>query len=285
MDVSGSYTLRTPREQVWDGLLDPDILKSSLPGCESVERTGDNIYAIRMNVDVAGIKGSYQGTLQLMNAQRPESFRLVVDGTGVRGILHGDGVVRLEAPDAGTTVVHYSGQVQLGGAIASVGTQVGTGAANRLIKQYFAHLATRLPEVAMAAPAPLTVDALMPPPTAPIIQPHPPAHLAEPVTAGTPEPVDALMPPPTAPIIQPRPPAHFEEPTQAQPAESGAVATAAEPSTPVRAPATNNVPQPQFSNGGTGTEKNSARTIGIVIAIIAALIVVVVVWLLIGPLR
>ena len=121
MDISGSYTLNAPREQVWDALLDPDLLKRAIPGCESLEPTGDNQYAMRLNVDVAGVKGAYQGTMRILDAQKPESYRVVVDGAGARGILHSDGVLRLTANDAGTTDIHYTGQAQLGGPVASIG--------------------------------------------------------------------------------------------------------------------------------------------------------------------
>ena len=145
MDISGSYTLNAPREQVWNALRDPGALKRAIPGCESLEQTGDNAYTVRLNVGVAGVKGIYNGSLHVLDAQAPESYHLVMDGTGVRGILHRDGVLRLEAQATGTTVVHYAGQAQLGGAIASVGPLVATGAANRLIKEYFTRLADLLP--------------------------------------------------------------------------------------------------------------------------------------------
>ena len=43
MDISGSYTLNAPREQVWDALFDPHTLKRAVPGCESLNRVGDNV--------------------------------------------------------------------------------------------------------------------------------------------------------------------------------------------------------------------------------------------------
>src|SRR6185312_10324902 len=152
MDISSSYTLNAPREQVWDALLDPDLLKRAIPGCESLELTGDNQYAMRLNVDVAGVKGAYQGTMRVLDAQKPESYRVVVDGAGARGILHSDGVLRLTANDAGTTDIHYSGQAQLGGAVASIGAQVASGAASMLLKRYFGRIASLLPAVPVAAP-------------------------------------------------------------------------------------------------------------------------------------
>lgn len=218
MDISGSYTLSAPREQVWNALLDPDTLKRALPGCESAERTGDNDYAVRLNVDVAGVKGAYNSSLHVLNAQRPDSYRVIVDSTGVRGILHGDGVVRLEAKDTGTTVVHYSGQAQLGGAIAGLGVQVASGAANLLIRQYFTRLENMLPAAPVMPPETPRVSETPVAPYTPVPEPviaNIPASEPEAVTATPPppvtesnlEPVAAQMPPPTAPLRPAPPPA------------------------------------------------------------------------------
>src|SRR6185312_3206717 len=155
MDISSSYTLNAPREQVWDALLDPDLLKRAIPGCESLELTGDNQYAMRLNVDVAGVKGAYQGTMRVLDAQKPESYRVVVDGAGARGILHSDGVLHLQANDAGATDIHYSGQAQLGGPVASIGAQVARGAASMLLKRYFSRIASLLPAAPASVSAPV----------------------------------------------------------------------------------------------------------------------------------
>lgn len=154
MDISESYTLHAPREQVWDTLLAPDTLRRSVPGCESLEQTGNDSYAVRLNVTIDEIQGVYDGTLHLLDMQKPEIYRMVVDGAGVRGDLHSSAALRLEVKDADTTVVHCSGQARLGGAIASVDTEAADGAANKLVRQYFDQLAELLPDTSAGITAP-----------------------------------------------------------------------------------------------------------------------------------
>lgn len=155
MDISGEYTLYAPRERVWNLLLDPDVLRRTIPGCEQLDPRGDDTYHVRLNVGIAAVKGIYTGTLQIADRKPPESYRMTVEGSGTRGVLHGDGTLSLEARDASTTVVRYSGQAQLGGAIASVGMRMAGGVANMLIKSFFARLAD---EVA-GGPAAVSVPA------------------------------------------------------------------------------------------------------------------------------
>jgi carbon monoxide dehydrogenase subunit G len=140
MEISGQYTLYAPRERVWDALLDPELLRRTVPGCERLERESEDRYRVRIAINVAAVKGMYEGTLRLSDQQRPESYHLQVEGSGARGVLQGQGEVRLEATSATTTTLHYSGQAQLGGTIASVGSRVAEGAAHLLLKQYFARL-------------------------------------------------------------------------------------------------------------------------------------------------
>ena len=42
MTMSGEQQLAAPRETVWAKLNDPEVLKACIPGCESLEVTGDN---------------------------------------------------------------------------------------------------------------------------------------------------------------------------------------------------------------------------------------------------
>lgn len=161
MDISGSYTLYAPRERVWAALLDPDMLKQTIPGCERLDKQGEDTFLLRLNIGVASVKGIYDGTLRLSDLHLPERYHMTVDGKGARGLLHGDGTLSLEARDPNTTVVSYSGQAQLGGPIAGVGMRVAGGAANMLIKAYFSKLADLLAErVPVAAATSATADVL-----------------------------------------------------------------------------------------------------------------------------
>ena len=56
MKVEGSYTFDAPRERVWSTLLNPDSLKSCIPGCDSMNPTGEDQYEVSMKVGVAAIR-------------------------------------------------------------------------------------------------------------------------------------------------------------------------------------------------------------------------------------
>jgi uncharacterized protein len=159
MEISGSYTLYAPRERVWAFLLDPAQLRATIPGCEELEQIGENRYRLRLNVGVAAVKGVYTGTLTLGDLRPPESYSITVEGSGARGVLHGDGTLTLEAVGPARTNVTYEGQAQIGGAIASLGTRLAQHAARTLINQFFARVADRLAEAQAPTEGPSAPEA------------------------------------------------------------------------------------------------------------------------------
>jgi carbon monoxide dehydrogenase subunit G len=145
--ISGSQTINLPREQVYDLLHDPGVLARCMPGCESLERIGDDEYAMRMKMALASVSGLFQGKVRATDPNPPESFRLIVEGTGKIGFMKGDGLLRLEEANGGTTV-NYEGDVQVGGTIAAVGQRLIDTTAKMLIKKFFDRLGS---EVTMSA--------------------------------------------------------------------------------------------------------------------------------------
>ena len=41
MQFTGSFTVPAPRQRVWEGLNNPDLLRQCIPGCEELTRVSD----------------------------------------------------------------------------------------------------------------------------------------------------------------------------------------------------------------------------------------------------
>lgn len=232
MEISGSYTLYAPHQRVWAYLLDPSVLQSAIPGCEQLEQTSEDQYRVRLNIAVAAVKGSYEGTLRITERHEREHYRIAVEGKGTRGVLRGDGVILLEARGPRTTMVTYQGDAQLGGAIASIGNRLASFAARTLINQFFARVADALAgetagEVAPATGGEEQATAIAPATqvsrSAPAQEWVPGLPEARPLEAAQPEAV-ALSPEAQAPAVAAAPPVSavapsaFTSPPRAQPA-------------------------------------------------------------------
>jgi carbon monoxide dehydrogenase subunit G len=137
--IGGAHTIGLPRERVYDLLHDPNVLARCMPGCESLEQVGEDEYAMRLKMALASISGHFQGKVQCAEPNPPESFRLIVEGSGKIGFMKGDGLLRLAEANGGTTV-SYDGDVQVGGTIAAVGQRLIDTTARMLIKRFFDRL-------------------------------------------------------------------------------------------------------------------------------------------------
>ncbi len=146
MKIKGQHKLAAPRQQVWEALLDPEVLARTLPGCESLDPIGENQYKMKMKLALAAVQGLFDGKVALEDPQPPESYRLVVEGTGKIGFLNGGGRFRLEEAGADETLVHYEGDVRVGGMIASVGQRLMDMTSKMMIRKFFAALSTVLSE-------------------------------------------------------------------------------------------------------------------------------------------
>lgn len=134
MKLEGTYTFEAPREVVWEALLDPNVLASVMPGCEKLERVGENEYKGALKIRVGPVQGAFEGLVNLSDINIPESYRMQVDGKGAPGFMKGVGEVRLEDQGA-STLMHYSGEAQVGGRIASVGQRLLDSSAKALTRQ------------------------------------------------------------------------------------------------------------------------------------------------------
>ncbi|MGE0599044.1 MAG: carbon monoxide dehydrogenase subunit G [Dehalococcoidia bacterium] len=135
MEIAGEHQFKSPREAVWQALLDPKALQASMPGCEKFEEVGPQSYDLTIKVGIAAIKGTYSGNVQVKDPVENDSYTLVVHGTGKPGSVQGD--ARLVLSDvAGGTLVKYTGDVKAQGAIARLGSRLLGGAAKLMIGQF-----------------------------------------------------------------------------------------------------------------------------------------------------
>jgi uncharacterized protein len=134
--VEGSYTFDAPRDRVWSVLMDPDSLKSCVPGCESLTPNGENAYEASLKVGVAAIRGNYKGTIRLTDIEEPSTYKMNVEGKGGSGFVRGIAQIEL-VEQGGWTQVNVMGDGNVGGTVAGVGQRMLGGVAKMLMGQFF----------------------------------------------------------------------------------------------------------------------------------------------------
>ena len=143
MKLEGTYEFDAPRQVVWDMLQDPEVIGSIIPGAGVPEEIGENHYLMLMVIKVGPVNGRFESSVHLTDLNPPESYTMNVTGKGPAGHMNGTGNVNLEEQD-GKTIMHYSGDAQVGGKVAAVGQRLLDMTAKAITKQSLNMLAKRI---------------------------------------------------------------------------------------------------------------------------------------------
>ncbi|PWU05661.1 MAG: carbon monoxide dehydrogenase [Terriglobia bacterium] len=143
MKISGAHVISVPQERAYALLQDPAVLGRSMPGCDALEKIGENEYHMKMKMVLASMNGLFDGKVRITDANPFSSFRLIVEGAGKIGFMRGNGLLTLAPLENGTNV-QYEGSVEVGGTIAAVGQRLLDTTSRMLIKRFFDKLSTEI---------------------------------------------------------------------------------------------------------------------------------------------
>jgi carbon monoxide dehydrogenase subunit G len=155
--LDGTATLSAPPAKVWAAITDPAVLARTIPGCQGLERTGEDEYAMTVSVGVGAIRGVYAGEVKLTDKQEPTRYVMHASGSGGPGSVRATVPITLEEVDGGTKLT-YDADAVVGGAVAGVGQRMITGVAKRLAGQFFSAIDAELTGTAPAVAAPANAN-------------------------------------------------------------------------------------------------------------------------------
>jgi len=137
MEITGNSLINEDKQIVWDGLNNPETLRQSIPGCESLEATGENQFKATVVTKIGPIKAKFEGEIELQELHPPESYVIVGSGSaGSMGAAKGKAFVTLsDAPNG--TLLQYNIDVESNGKIAQLGSPLIQSTASVLARQFF----------------------------------------------------------------------------------------------------------------------------------------------------
>ena len=140
MKMDGTERIPAPREAVWAALNDPDVLRKCIPGCQSLEKTGENELAATVQVKMGPVKASFDGEVELTDIDAPASY--TIRGSGKGGVAgHASGAAAVRLTEAGeATELAYDVDAKVGGKIAQLGSRLIDSTAKKLAGQFFGNL-------------------------------------------------------------------------------------------------------------------------------------------------
>lgn len=144
VELRGEYRIGTERERVWEALNDPQVLKRCIPGCESLEKVGDNEFRARVTAAIGPVRSKFNTQIRLENLEPPASYTLTGESkAGAAGFGKGSADVSLVSVDGGT-MLRYQADFRVGGKLAQVGSRLVLGATRKTADEFFGKLSREL---------------------------------------------------------------------------------------------------------------------------------------------
>ncbi|MGY3436495.1 MULTISPECIES: CoxG family protein [unclassified Marinovum] len=137
MKLTDSREIAAPPETVWAAILDPEVLKQCVPGCQEMTGTAEEGFEATVVQKVGPVKATFKGKVSLSNMQPPESLTLSGEGKGgAAGFAKGGADVRL-TPQGEGTLLSYDVEAKVGGKLAQLGSRIIDGFAKKMADQFF----------------------------------------------------------------------------------------------------------------------------------------------------
>ena len=141
MTMTGEVQLAAPRATVWQKLNDPAVLKACIPGCEQLDKTSETEFQAVAVTKIGPVKARWKGKVRLSDLDPPNGYKISGEGEGgVAGFAKGGATVAL-ADKAGSTLLTYNVEAQIGGKLAQLGQRLINSAAKKTADDFFANFA------------------------------------------------------------------------------------------------------------------------------------------------
>lgn len=179
MDMTGERRIPAPRQMVWNALNDPEVLRSCIPGCETLVAESPQDMRATAAVRIGPIAARFNGKVHLTDIDEPNGYTISGEGQGgVAGFAKGGARVHLAEEAADITLLNYTVQAQVGGKMAQLGARLIDSTAKSMADTFFDNLTKEL--TAQMGPSP---DRAFPSAPSAAILPVSPAALPRPAVS------------------------------------------------------------------------------------------------------
>lgn len=139
MHMTDSRTIAASPEEVWNAILDPDVLKQCVPGCTEMSGSAEEGFEATVVQKVGPVKATFKGAVVLSDMVPGQSLTLTGEGKGgAAGFAKGGADVKLAAVEGGTEL-HYDVEAKVGGKLAQLGSRIIDGFAKKMADQFFSN--------------------------------------------------------------------------------------------------------------------------------------------------
>lgn len=139
MKLNGTHKFKASSSEVYNAILNPGVLKSCIPGCESVEYLDNSHLQANISTSLPGLKGPYGIVINIEQQQAPNKLVLRVQRKGRGGSIDATTAVSIN-DEADGAMLAYDANADVDGAIAIVNNPIGQGVAKNSLNAFFKNL-------------------------------------------------------------------------------------------------------------------------------------------------
>jgi len=138
MKLLDTRDINAPRAQVWDAILNPQVLKTCIPGCQEMTGSVSEGFEAVVVQKVGPVKATFKGDVQITDIVEGESLTLTGQGKGgPAGFAKGAANVTFADTDDGGTQLTYDVEAKVGGKLAQLGSRIIDGFTKKLANEFF----------------------------------------------------------------------------------------------------------------------------------------------------
>lgn len=143
MDFKGDVSIEAPREKVYAFLTDPNQVTQCAPGLQSVEIIDENKFKCTVKAGVGMIRGTFNFDIEFQKREEPSHATIVASGKMPGSAVSMTSTMDLTDEGDGTLML-WASDVKVSGTIAGVGARLMGGVADRMTKDIFACIKSKL---------------------------------------------------------------------------------------------------------------------------------------------
>lgn len=149
MIIEGKFTLNAPIQMLWDTLLDPETLRSCIPGAEKIDRIDEKTYDCEVKQKVGPISVRFKFKNILSELDPPNHVEMEGEGEdiGKAGRFTQRTTIDLTENEGGEVEIAYKCNANIVGKLAMFGDRILKAKAKKLEAEFTTALKEKLKSV------------------------------------------------------------------------------------------------------------------------------------------
>ena len=152
MLLKGDVSIRAPRKRVWDFMTDPNQIGQCAPGVEKIEIIEPNKrYRGVASIGLGAVKARFAGEIEILELDEPNHAKLKAHGTATGSAADALSEMKLSDGPDGTTLVHWTAEVNVSGQLASLAARLMVPVSQKLSSLFYEEVRRRIETEAVNA--------------------------------------------------------------------------------------------------------------------------------------